>query len=122
MCYPYIQEEKRFPWVQCVPRLSMLDSYVYVGSVLCNGMNRDMRKSLSGRKGHFITYIDQNLQLHLMPPPQNVSPVDTIILMINLFRGTMYLTEGIYLSSIKPRPSIDPYNCHDFLENTGVVS
>ena len=105
-----------------LPRLSMLDSYVCVGSVLCNGMNRDMRKSLSGRKGHFITYIDQNLQLHLMPPPQNVSPVDTIILMINLFRGTMYLAEGIYLSSIKPRPSIDPYNCHDFLENTGVVS
>ena len=63
-----------------LPRLSMLDSYVCVGSVLCNGMNRDMRKSLSGRKGHFITYIDQNLQLHLMPPPQNVSPVDTIIL------------------------------------------
>lgn len=63
-----------------LPRLSMLDSYVCVGSVLCNGMNRDMCKSLSGRKGHFITYIDQNLQLHLMPPPQNVSPVDTIIL------------------------------------------
>ena len=52
-----------------------------------------------------------------MPPPQNVPPVDTIILS-SIQR--YYLAEGIYLSNIKP--SIDPYNCHDFLENTGVVS
>ena len=78
-----------------LPRLSMLDSYVCVGSVLCNGMNRDMRKSLSGRKGHFIAYTDQNLQLHLMPPPQNVPPVDTII--YHLFRGTISPRVSIYL-------------------------
>ena len=63
-----------------------------------------MRKSLSGRKGYFIAYTDQNLQLHLMPPPQNVSQFTLSYYHQSIQR--YYLAEGIYLSNIKPRPSM----------------